>query len=361
MFHLTDRFTRSSGLAGCTALASLALLVSCHVDVSRVRNGVPLNLEAYESLEEGKSSLDDALERLGAPDRVLARDDRNFLQYFHQDFVRVGVRFQSPLSIFGYRHTIADLEGNSDDTNSLALVFDDRGVLRQKSLRLSHAYARLAEEEEETGWAVYLLPEYAYSPVYLGDGGEEDFNDLFRDGHKFGVHVGILPAPFFMILAGGNYQRHRGDRFDERRRRISLDDLELWQLEVGGRLQFPPEFFTLFWNFDEVRALLYSDDVRRHQGPFFYLKWALSGTYNEDLDVDVDGASAGTYFDRSLRASSTLGAGFEYVRDRFGVHVEVLYQTIGAFEDGDVEGASVDTDAGDFQNIFIGGGLSFRF
>ncbi|MBI4585634.1 MAG: hypothetical protein HY717_16605 [Planctomycetes bacterium] len=338
-------------------LCSAVLLAGCHVDLTRLRSGNPLDVKAFESLEEGKTALGEALERLGAPDKVEWKNGKDYVWYLHEDFMRAGIRFQFPIAIFGYRHEFAEVEGTSDDTNSIALVFNENGLLQQKSLRLSEAYIRLAEDEEE-GWAFYLIPQYWYSPYLLGDAGEVDFRDLFKPGHAGGLDLGFMPAPFFMILVGGNYQQYPGDRFTSRGRRVEVEDLKLWQVELGGRLQVPPDFFTKFWNLEEVKMLLYSANVRRHQGPFVYIKWMISGTQNYDVGAKFGGQRAGTYFDKDFRMSDALGAGFEYRIGHFGVHVEALYQNIDAFNEG---GADLDTDAGNFQSILFGGGMSFSF
>lgn len=328
---------------------------------------MPLDIEGYESLEEGKTTLADTLDELGAPEKLEWKNGKDYIWYLHKDFTRLGVRFQAPISVFGYRHTFAELEGNSDETNSMALVFDEDGVLRQKSLRLSNTYLALEEKTKvqdsrklDFRWPIYLIPTYGYSPLFAGDGGEEDYRDLFKDGHLMGMHVGILPTPFFMILVGGNYQTYNGDRFNNNGQKVSLDELELYQFEVGGRLQFPPEFFVKFWDFEEVKALLHTSDFQQHQGPFFYIKWTLGGTYNDSIKIKIDNAPAGTYFHHSLRLSSTIGGGIEYIRGPFGVHVEVSYQTIGAFKKGSNRSLDSD-DAEDFHNILIGGGFNFHF
>jgi hypothetical protein len=341
------------------ALALAAATGACHVDISRVRDGQPLDLPAYEALAEGRSTLAEALARLGAPDKLEAKGGKDYLWYLHRDFTRVGVRFQSPLDIFGVRPTVADVEGSSDETDAMALVFDEKGLLEGKRLRLSESSRKALEAPAGAPPFVQLVPRYGYNAFYLGDGGEEDFEELFQHGHLAGFDVGLRLAAFFQVQIGGSYQIHDGDDFRDRGLTVSLDDLEIYQAEIGGRLFVPPEFLNSFWRLDEVRELFERPDVRAHQGAFFYLEWSVGAAYSESVKVDIDGAPRGTYFDHSLGMSSSLGWGFEYIQGRFGFHLQLVYYSIDAFEEGTVR--VLDNDADEFQGVWIGGGASASF
>lgn len=347
----------------------------CAVDVSRSRNGTPIDIDAYESLETGKSTLHETLGLLGAPDRLEFKSDDDYLWYLHRDTSHLGLRLQSPLPLLGYRHTVAELTTNAAETDTVTLVFDDDNVLSQKSIRLSQSQQEL-RETEEIDWEYFLIPTFGHSLQNFGDAGEVDFDELFDDGNVFGLQFGVMPVPFFMFLIGANYQVYNANTFrtvfDEGQpdeddegdpdatSKISVEDLELFQVEIGGRVQFPPAFFAKFWKLDELKMLFYSPDVRNHQGSFFYVKWALSGTYVPEVDVEVDGVEAGTYFDESYVLASTIGGGLEYAYGPFGAYLELLYQIIRPFDEGNV-GGGIDTEASDFSNLLLSGGLNFRF
>lgn len=345
-------------------LATILLLVlpgaACRLRFTRVQVGQPLDVEGYEKLREGETTLQEALDEVGAPNRVEYVSGRNFLWYFHEDATRAGIEFEvpSPILNLGFRYTPVELDGSSEDTNTLALVFDESGILEQKSLQLSEAYEVLLEDEE-SGWAVHLAPRAGVSPVIWGDGGEASYFDLFRPGYTGGLEVGVSPAPFVMVIVGATYQSYAGDSVSTGGRRLSLSDLELYQAEIGGRVQAPAAFVARFWDFEAVKALFYSVDLHTRQGPFVYFKWTLSATYNEEVRADLDGSDAGVYFEDGLGLSTALGLGFEYRAGLLGVHVEALYQTIDPFDNRALPG--FDTDAAEFQSLLVNAGISLAF
>lgn len=355
----------SSSRPGTTALwasglAVIALLASgCHLDLTRIQRGTPLNIEAYEKLETSKSTLTEALQELGAPDRVEWKTGKDYIWYYHEDTTRLGIRFRipDPAMNLGISYSPVEIDGSSETTNQIALVFDESHVLERKSLRLSDSYSRFAEEDP--GWSIYLQPRGGVSPYFFGDGGEKNWDDLFSHGAYAGLELGLLPAPFFTLLIGVTYHTYPGEDFTTRGLEVSMDDLELYQAEIGGRLNFPFEFFTKFWDFEQVKSLFYSSDVRRYEGAVVFFKWTLGVNYNEEVRATIDGQDGGVYFDQTLALSTSIGGGFEYRWNAFGLFLEALWHTADPFEDND--GSTLDTDADGLSNILVGGGLSFRF
>ena len=327
----------------------------CSVDINRTRVEVPLDQEAYKTLSPGRTTLEEALKTLGAPTKVEAHPDKDYLWYLHQDITRMGLRLESPISFFGYRHTFAELDENAEDTDAMRLVFDHQGLLLDKSLRLAPAFST---PEISPGLGVKIIPRYGYAPLVFGDGGEESFGDLFDPGQLFGGYVGFLPVPYFMVLVGGNFQNYPGGSFMSQGHRVSLEDLHLYQVEVGGRFELPPEFLANFGNFDKMKQLFYSNDISLHRGFFLYFQWTLGGTFNESTDARIDGTSSGTYFDKGVGFSTTIGTGVEYCWRRLGVSAGVDYQALGAFNSGS---APLDTNAGSFQSLILTAGVSYRF
>ncbi len=346
-------------MARCLGLLlglALAASLGCHVDVSRVRRGTPLDLQAFERLQSGRSTLDDALAALGAPDRLEWKNGKDYLWYLHEDVTRVGIRLQSPVSVFGYRHTFAQLEGDREETDQIELVFDERSVLERKSLRLAPGGG---EPVEGARWRVSITPRYAYSPVLFGDGGEEPFADLFEYGQLFGLEIGVEPTSYLNLSLRGNYQVYEGDEFRDGARVVGLDDLELYQVTLGGRLIFPARALGSLWKLDELKDLFREPDVVARRGLFLSIDWSLGATYADSVPVSFDGQpAAATYFDHSLSFTSTVGAGIEYSLDAIAIRADFAYQTIDAFDEGS---ADLDTDNDGLSNFLFGGSVSLRF
>ncbi len=357
------RFSPRGGILSVLALTGLFPFASgCSFDISRERTNAPLNQRAYRRLEVDKTTLGEALDALGAPHKLeyKAGREEDYLWYLHRDSSRFGVRIESPVAFFGYRHTFVEVDVDAEDTSSMGLVFDREGILRLKNLRLAPAYAGSDDGQEQSPqpWAIYLLPRYGWSPLSYGDAGEKNFRDLYDQGQLVGGDIGIMPAPYFMLLAGGNFQRYDGDSFRSGGRTISVEDLRLYQAEIGGRFQVPPRFFARLGDANKLKELFYSEDTRLHQGVFITFQWTFGVTFNEDVGADIDGVPSGTYFDKSIGLSSTIGIGGEYRWQRLGVHAGLEYQIIDGFKGGN---APIDTGAGDFHSVLITAGMSLTF
>lgn len=328
----------------------------CSLDISRVRSNEPLDQETYRKLEVKRTTMDEVLRDLGAPDQLESKSGLDYLWYLHRDTMRLGVRFQSPFSLFGYRPTVAEIDINDLDTNAMRLVFDTgQYVLQDKSLRLAPAFARPDPTPQE--WGLEIIPRYGFSPLLLGDAGEKSYSDLFSSGQLFGGYLAAFPVPYFMLLAGGNFQEYEGDSFTSRGLRVTMEDLHLYQFEVGGRFELPTEFFEGLADFDKLKKLFYTNDLSHHQGFMVYFQWTLGGTYNEEVFARVQGAPSGSYFKKSFGFSNAVGFGVEYLWERLGVTGGFEYQSIDAFKDGN---APLDTDADGFGNIVLTAGLIWR-
>jgi hypothetical protein len=322
-----------------------------------VRGNVPLDRETFKKLEPGRTKLGEALASLGAPDKVEAYPDKDYLWWLHKDSTSVGISFESPITFLGYRHRIMEVDAYALDTSAMRLVFDqESGTLIDKSLRLAPAFEEA--EAAKPSWAFSLIPRYGFSPLAFGDAGEKSYSDLFSIGHRFGGYLGAQPTPYFMLLLGGNFQSYQGRTFHTGGHRVDMDDLDLYQIEVGGRFRLPPKFFVSFWDLEKLKSLFYTNDLTRGTGFLVFFQWTVGGTFNEEVGARIDGAEGRSYFEKSLGLSTTIGLGVEYTWKRLGVEAGFDYQVVGAPKGGD---APLDTDAGDFQSILLNVGLSYRF
>jgi hypothetical protein len=340
------------------ALAALVLGPGCSLDVSRTRVNVPLKQEEFKRLEPGRTTRGEALDALGAPDKIEAYPEKDYLWWLHRDDTRVGFRFSSPFSVFGYKHTFAEVDVNDEDSSAMRLVFDRDGVLRDKSPRLAAAYREPEVGPAPPRWPLFIIPRYGYAPLTWGDSGERSFKSLYPDGQLFGGYLGAMPVPYFALLLGGNFQEYPGQSFDARGQRITVEDLHLYQVEAGGRFSLPPKFFVSFWDIDELKKLFYSDDVQRHQGALLYFQWTLGGTFNEEVGARIGGVPSGSYFRKGAGLSTALGIGFEYYWRRLGVFGGVDYQAIDSFRGGS---SPLDHGDGGLQALVATGGISLRF
>jgi hypothetical protein len=338
-------------------LVFLALAAGCSLSVTRTRVNVPLDRETFKALEPGKTTQGEALATLGAPDKIEAHPDKDYLWWLHRDTSSVGLSIESPVSFVGYRHRMVELDVNALDTSAMRLTFDHaNGTLVDKSLRLSPAY-----EERETakpGWEFFAIPRYGLIPYSFGDAGEKSYTDLFGLGQLFGGYVGALPTPYFMFILGGNYQTYDGRTFHTDGHRVDMEDLHLYQLEAGGRFRLPPKFFVSFWDIDKLKELFYTEDRSRGAGFLIYFQWTVGGTVNEEVGAHIDGANAGSYFDKSIGLSTTIGTGVEYSWKHLGFQAGIDYQVVAAPKGGD---APLDTSAADLQNLVLTAGVMYRF
>ncbi|MBI4600644.1 MAG: hypothetical protein HY721_01660 [Planctomycetes bacterium] len=362
------RLARPAGaaaLVSVVSLASLAALPGCRIDILRLRGGNPIDREKFEKLEVLKTTRAEAVDQLGAPEKVEWKSGRDFLWYLYGDTVDTGVRFQFPpfRSFFGYQHTFLRMNEKSEDVDAMQLVFDESGVLEQKSLRLAESRRGpvgpgSGSGSGDRGWRLHVGGYFDHSLRLQGDGGVADYDKLFKNGFRTGVTVGWQPVPAAMFLVGASYQEYQGDAVRRSGSRIALDDLQLWQGEVGIRLSAPLSLLYELADFEEVKKVLFTEDFEAWQGLRFYVQGTTGGTYNANLPVKVDGVRRGNFYDRGAGFSGTLEGGIEYAWSFGTVHAGVLYQSLDAFD----EGASSLDDRGDaFQALLVGGGASLKF
>ncbi len=79
---------------------------------------------------------------------------------------------------------------------------------------------------------------------------------------------------------------------------------------------------------------------------------------NEEVGVHIDGANAGSYFDKSIGLSTTIGTGVEYSWKHLGFQAGIDYQ-VGAAPSGG--NAPLDTSAADLQSVVLTAGVMYRF
>lgn len=338
----------------------LALVSGCSLNVFRTRRETLAPHEKYDELVVGETKLEDTLSKLGAPNRLEWVSGDDYLWYDSVDNISVGLAFRIPTPIFGYQHTFMRLRDAQDEVNSLQLVFNEDGVLQYKRLRLAEAHEDDEPDDPNASkWKLHLRPRIGYSFMMLGDGGVEDYDDLFDNGYRAGFDIGFQPFPIVTLLAGGSYQQHDGETLDIGGSRVEFDDLELFDFQVGVRVAVPFRIFSAFMNdFEEVKRIVFDDNLDRPGGLRLYIQGTTGGSFNNDVEVKIDGASTGDFYDDDFLRSSTAEAGIEYGWGWGTANVGVTYQRMDAFEEGD---SPLDGDGDGLQTVMITGGLGIRF
>ncbi len=341
-------------------LGLVALLCGCSVNVFRVRKETLAPQEKYDELVVGETRLEHTLEKLGAPSRLEWKSGEDYLWYDSLDDITVGLAFRIPTPIFGYRHTFLRLLDAQEEVNSLQLVFDEDGVLRYKRLRMADVYE--GDEPDAAGgpkWKLHLRPRAGYSFLLIGDGGEENYDDLFDNGYRTGVDIGIQPFPIATFLIGTSYQRHDGETLRIGGSRARFDDLEVFDFQVGVRVSVPFRIFSAFMgDFQEVKRIVLDDNLDRPGGLRLYVQGTTGGAFNNDVEVKIDGANAGDFYDDDFVLSSTAEAGIEYDWAWGNAYAGVTYQSMDAFEEGD---SPLDGDGDGLQAVMVTGGLGLSF
>lgn len=367
-------------LAPCLALGFLLITAGCRIDILRIRAGTPLKKDEFEKLEVKKTTRSEALDALGAPEKVEWKNGDDYFWYLYADTVDTGIRFQFPpfRSVFGYQHNFLRLDENADEVNAIQLVFDQHGVLKQKSLRLSEAYR--APPEHPSGWKIHLMPNVEYSAILGGDAGIKAYDRLFKDGYRAGLDVAFQPLPVFSLIASGSYQEHQGDHFPSPGKfpgipavpvpgvpgipavakgdRLSFDDLKLYQLEIGIRLSAPISILSSFTDFEEVKKVLFEEDLNKLKGFRIYVQATTGGAINSRVPVKSKEIPIGNYFDRRFRFSTNIGMGIEYVGRYGSIYSGLAYQSIEAFDQGNT---TLHDNAEGFATVLLVAGASVSF
>ena len=339
---------------------TLAVLsvAGCHIDVVRGRAGNPLPREEYAKLEEKKTTRSEALDRLGAPEKVEWKNGKDYFWYLYRDGIDTGLRFQFPpfRTFFGYQHTFLRMDEAAADTNAIQLVFDENNVLEHKSLRLPDAYE---DPNKPAGQWVFSFDTSAeYSFMMLGDGGVRDFEDIFHKGYRVSGTIGFQPAPVVTILGRFGYERHEGASFDAGNQPASVSDLKLYLFEVGMRLTAPLELLWEFSDYEKVRKVFFEDNAATARGLRLYVEGTTGGAFNDEVGAKINGVKVGALYDRGVQFTGSLAAGLEYVWGWGAAHIQISYQTIDPFDEGN---SNIDDDADAFQAVLVGGGLTLRF
>lgn len=349
----TGTFVRLAGWVGL-----LLLSAGCHVDVVRYRLDEPVSREAYEKLEVGSTSLCEAVSELGAPQKVEWKNGDDYLWYLYGDRLSVGLRFRFPpfRSIAGYQHTFLRLSQATEDLDAIQLVFDEEGILRQKSIRLS----AWSEQPEYPGrrWRLVVSASAERSALLFGDGGFADYDDIFEPGWCAQGELGYRPVPIVAIVVSGTYRRHGGESLREGADVVKVEDLELYGLEAGFRFALPLRIFLELGDFRRLQRTLLETDPERFGSLRLYLRTTTGATLSDDLPVSVNGAAAGRWYRRSFVLSSSAGAGIEYGWSWGAAFAGVTYRRTGAFRGGD---SPLKDDGEAFEALLFGGGLSIAF
>ena len=338
------------------SLAALALLLaSCRIDIVRVRDGEPLDVDTFESFEVERTTREEALEKLGAPTRVEWKESRDHLWWEYGDAIDAGLRYRIPIAA-GYQHTFFRSSENSEALDRIRLVFDEEGVLERKSYQSADAFEEAGSDGKK--WLIDLAPRFDYSVYLQGDGGQKDYDRLFEPGYRAGFDLGIQPVPVLTFLLGASYQEYPGDDFLLDGVRWNVDDLRLYQAEAGVRLSFPFEALARIDDFETMKRIFFEEDLEKQRGFSFYVQGTTGASTISNVPVKRDGIRAGTLYDDSLLFSGSIGAGLEYACGWGGFSLGVTYSTTDPFDEGSSE---LDADADAFSTLLVGGGLSVKF
>jgi hypothetical protein len=118
---------------------------------------------------------------------------------------------------------------------------------------------------------------------------------------------------------------------------------------------------SLLWNFtdfEEVKRVLFEEDLGTIRGFRFFLEGAIGVSYNESVAVSISDVPAGDLYDAGIGPTSTLRVGLEYAGRWGSIYTAVTYQILSALPDGN---SPLDGSGTAFQTFFVGGGVDLRF
>ncbi|HVR74841.1 MAG TPA: hypothetical protein VMT52_10935 [Planctomycetota bacterium] len=350
--------TLRRALLSFSFLAISLLGQGCQIDIVRTRGGKAVHPADFERLEVQTTTRNEVLDRLGAPEKAEWKSGEDYFWYLHTDTILTGVRFQFPPfgSVLGYKHTFLQMNENSEETDAMALVFGEDGVLKRKSLRLSKAYE--APGEDLAGWWFHFVPHFEHSLLLQGDGGIVDYNRMFDNGLRAGLNLGFQPVPVLTLLVSGNFQEYQGRAVRKSGSRVSFDDLQLYQVEIGIRLSAPLSLLGTLTDFDTVKRVLFDDNLSKSRGLRFFLQGTTGLSRSSNVRVKVDGVRAGNFYDGHIGLTGTLEAGLEHNWTWGSAHIGILYQSVDAFDEGNT---TLDDRGDSFQGLFVGGGIGVKF
>ena len=343
---------RSAGVAA----VMLITLVGCRFEIARVRRGQPIDHATFETLEPGSTSRGEALGALGAPDDVQYESGKSRLGWEYVDETFFGARTQVPLALFGYRHDLLRYFQDRDAVHRMELLFDDDGVLEQKSIRLPEEQR---EDDTDHGARWHLVPRIEHSFLIVGDADVADYEDLFDHGTAVGLELGYQPVAPLTVSLGGRYQHYPGRGITGASgTRFEFDDLELFTTEGTLRVQLPLRVFASRENFSRIWDLFLGDDPATHDGWLYFIEAGLGITVNGHVPLWIDGARSGSLFSAGPVVSSVATSGIEYSARRVSVRAGLVYRSTDGFDQGD---SRFDVDPGAFQTLggFVSVGLKF--
>ncbi len=310
------------------------LFTSCALDVRRQRFGRRLPEKPYAELAVGETKLDEALDKLGAPDLIEREndDEEDHLWWLHKDAADINIRLQLPLSYFGYRHNVFQYFQGDAQTNKIHLIFDESGTLLQKDFILPEEYAGDIGPEPPDRW--HFTPRFEYGLVLDGSADVADFDEIFERGGIIGFDVNYQPVAPLVLGFGGSYQHYSGDTIQFAGGTFSFDDLELLNAEALIRLQLPFEVFSSLFDYAEVRRILLDEDPRNADGWLVFLEGGAGVVYNNDVGVQGPGPAA-NFFESGIGLSSVATIGVEYSWETVSVRAGFGVRSNDAFEEGD--------------------------
>jgi hypothetical protein len=333
------------------------LLAGCSIDIGRQRSGVPLSVGGYERLRPGEARLQNALDELGAPDRVEWKSGSDYLWWHHLDNTALRVRFELPVSFFGYRHDVFQYVDTMDQANTIAMVFDENGVLTEKSLNVPDIYR--FDPERRRASRIHIGPRLEHSVFIAGETDFALYRDTFRNGYLAGVEAGIQPVPPLVFRLGGSYSAYPGKELVSGSSRLNFAHLDLYSAELGLRLQMPVDVIPHLFQIQEVWRYFFEEDPERADGWLLYVEGGVGATFNSNVPVSINAIPRGNYLDSGWGFLSTGGGGVEYSWKHLSVRIGFSFRSTDGFDEGN---SPVPSGGATGFNTWMGGAaLSIKF
>lgn len=359
MSDFTPSLSSRPGVPCWLAVPLLMLLgAGCALDIGRDRVGVPLDLEAAEELEPGRSDLGESLEKLGAPHRIERENeaDRTHLWWVHRDAADVNLRFQLPVTLLGYRHNVFQYFQGEGQDNTIHLVFDDDGQLLDREIHVAPEY----RESDATDFPgrLHLAVRGEHTLALQGDAGIDDHDELFHRGHLAGIDVGWQPVAPLVFGLGLSAQDFSGKSVETGPVPLEVHDLRLYAAHLQVRVQVPLEALSQITDMRVMREVLLEEDPRAFHGWLLYVEGGVGLVYNEDVPVDGPGGRIGDLFDDGIGQTGLAGAGIEFSAGGLSLRLGGTYRTLDELSGGNT---ALDDDATglDLWSVSVGLGLNF--
>jgi hypothetical protein len=84
----------------------------------------------------------------------------------------------------------------------------------------------------------------------------------------------------------------------------------------------------------EVRKVFFEDNAAAARGLRLYVEGTTGGAFNDEVGAKINGVKVGALYDRGVQFTGSLGAGLEYVWGWGAAHIQISYQTIDPFDEG---------------------------